>query len=81
MIKYYPNSWEIENWKILDTKIIHNYDEKETPIEIVNVQIGTLERIDMQFNNNFTRDDYIITRWITKNEYNHLKQNSGIIIW
>ena len=73
--------FDIHDWKIIDNKICHFYNENETPFAAICVVVGyyTVDTID--FNNHIHTEKYDIIRWISSNEYARLLKNEGIIIW
>lgn len=76
----YSDFWKVEDWKVLETKICHFFNENETVFEAVNVQIGVL----MVYKTTITGsviEKFPITRWITSKEYRSLKKNSGVIVF
>ena len=76
-----PNYYDIENWIILDTRIIHMYNDDETPIPIFKVKIGTLDIEEVDINSHYNQKNFDIIRWITKVEFDRLIHGAGIIIW
>lgn len=79
MSNLYPRYKDVSDWTVLDKKTIHMYDEFETPVEVVQVEIGTLSSID-----SYTMHISPIgpiTRWLSKKEYDYLRANEGTIIW
>lgn len=81
MKNYYPIYRDIKDWAVLEEQTIHNYSVFEEPIEIVEVLIGTLHYECLDFNNHYTEKRTPIIRWITRKQYEYLKQNEGIAIW
>ena len=81
MKNMYPIYRNINDWAILETRIIHNYDECETPIEIVLVLVGTLHYEGVDFNHLPENKRTPIIRWITRKEYNRLMEYEGEIVW
>lgn len=82
MIKktFYPNYNEVEDWKILDEKIIHSYSDVELPIEVVCVEIGTLDIFyPTAFGSTLERTPII--RWMPKTEYCYFKEKRGVVIF
>lgn len=81
MIKMFPRYDDVENWQVLETRTIHAYNTDETPIDVVKVQIGSLERCDVGLGWHFSTLTYPIIRWITKAEYDRLVKQEDTIIW
>lgn len=74
----YSSYNKVEEWEILDSKTIFNYDENPKPIEILNVQIGELklcQTVEGQIKN------FPITRWITSKQYKKFLKQKGAILW
>ncbi len=65
---------DIEDWEVLETKIIHDFTEDEIPFSVVKVKIGNIY-------NGTENSPYPIIRWISTNEYYNLRKNAGIVIW
>lgn len=61
----YPIYRDVENWIIIDEKIIHDFGDLNEEILVVNVLIGTLH-----LNNRRTP----ITRWMTKSAFHSYKE-------
>lgn len=81
-MKYmYPNYYDINNWIILDTDIIHMYNDQETPINILKVKVGILDVEEVGLNNNYHKRSFDIIRWITKQEFDRLRAGAGVVIW
>ena len=76
-----PNFYDIDNWIILDTMMIKMYDEKETPIMALKVKIGVLDAEEININNTYSKRSFDIIRWITKKEFDRLKNGAGVIVW
>ena len=72
---------DIKDWAILDERIIHDFSESETSIEVVEVLIGTLHYEHIDFNQHYEERRTPIIRWITRKEYEHLVANEGTVIW
>jgi hypothetical protein len=72
---------DIKDWAILDERIIHDFSESETSIEVVEVLIGTLHYEYIDFNQHYEERRTPIIRWITRKEYEHLVANEGTVIW
>lgn len=81
MEKYRPIYRDIHDWAILDERIIHDFSENETPIQIVEVLIGTLHYESVDFNQHYEERRTPIIRWLTRNEYEYLCANEGTVIW
>jgi hypothetical protein len=72
---------DIKDWAILDERIIHDFSESETSIEVVEVLIGTLHYEHIDFNQHYEERRTPIIRWITRKEYERLVVNEGTVIW
>ena len=73
---------DVSNWKIIAQKTIHDYSENELPIEVVEVEIGTLYIEELDFpHQHYNMHHTPITRWISRKEYDYLRTNSGSVIW
>ena len=72
---------DIKDWAILDERIIHDFSDSETSIEVVEVLIGTLHYEHIDFNQHYEERRTPIIRWITRKEYEHLVANEGTVIW
>ena len=81
MMNLRPNYYEMKDWIILDTKVIHMYNDEETPVTALQVKIGMLDVEEININNTYTKRSFSIIRWITKNEFDRLMHGQGIIIW
>lgn len=81
MERMYPVYRDVEDWGILAEETIHDFTEKENPIQIVEVLIGTLHYEALDFNQHFTERRTPIIRWITRKQYDYLCANQGTIIW
>ena len=79
----FPHYKDITDWDVLETRIIHAYNDDETPIEVVKLQIGVLEKYDVigGLGTHITNDKFPIIRWISKKEYDYLREGEGTIIW
>lgn len=75
-MKYYADYLAIEDWKILDKKVCHFYNEDETAFGAICVKIGTMTSIK---ENLIEKND--IVRWISNGEYQRLRVNSGKIVF
>lgn len=70
----------IEDWKIVDKRTFHFYDENETSLEAICVEIGVMN----SFNSTISGTSLVktpIIRWISEAQYNNLKKNSGVVIF
>jgi len=72
---------DIKDWAILDERIIHDFSDSETSIEVVEVLIGTLHYEYIDFNQHYKERRTPIIRWITRKEYERLVVNEGTVIW
>lgn len=81
MKNYRPVYRDIKDWAILDKQIIHDFSEAENPIEVVEVLIGTLHYETLDFNQHYEEKRTPIVRWISKKQYEALKQDEGTVIW
>lgn len=81
MMKTFTHYDEVADWTIIDRKTIHAYDTNETPIEIVEVQVGNLEVVEIEINNRYNAHLLPITRWITAHELERLTEDTGYIVW
>jgi hypothetical protein len=81
MKNLHPVYRDIKDWAILDERIIHDFSESETSIEVVEVLIGTLHYEHIDFNQHYEERRTPIIRWITRKEYEHLIANEGTVIW
>lgn len=81
MVNYRPVYRDIKDWAILDEQIIHDFSENENPIEVVEVLIGTLHYEKLDFNQHYNDERTPIIRWISKAQYNALRENEGTVIW
>ena len=81
MKNYRPIYRDIHDWAILDEQTIHDFSEKENPIQIVEVLIGTLHYEYLGFNQRYEERRTPIIRWITKHTYEQLLKNEGTVIW
>ena len=79
----YPHYTDIKDWVLLESRTIHAYNDDETPIEVVKLQIGELEKYELIHGlaPNIKRDIFPIIRWISKPEYDSLCRKEGTIIW
>lgn len=81
MMNLRPNYYDIDNWVILDSKQINMYDENETPFIAFKVKIGVLDAEEIKINNSYSKRTFDIIRWISKGEFDRLRNNAGVIIW
>lgn len=81
MKKYRPIYRDVHDWAILEERIIHDFSENETPIQVVEVLIGTLHFDSIDFNMHYEERRTPIIRWLTRNEYDYLRANEGAVIW
>lgn len=73
---------DISDWTIIAEKTIHDFSENENPIEVIEVEIGTLDYEELDFpHQHYNVRHTPITRWITRKEYEYLRANEGTIIW
>lgn len=68
------NYLNTSEWKVVNEMTIHAFNEDETPIDVVCVEIGT-----------YMGDDGVavlpILRWITKKQYVNWTENNDVVIW
>lgn len=81
MKKYRPIYRDVHDWAILEERVIHDFSENETPIQVVEVLIGTLHFDSIDFNMHYEERRTPIIRWLTRNEYDYLRANEGVVIW
>jgi hypothetical protein len=81
MKNYRPIYRDIKDWAVLDEQVIHDFSEAENPIIVVEVLIGTLHYETVDFNQHYEEKRTPIIRWISKKQYEILKQNEGTVIW
>ena len=81
MIRMFPRYYDINDWEILETLTIHAYDTAETPIEVIKVKVGFVDKYEINLGWQYTADILPVIRWITRAEYNRLKEREGTIIW
>jgi len=81
MRNYRPIYRDIKDWAILDERTIHDFSENETPIQAVEVLIGTLHFETLDFNQHYEERRTPIIRWLTRAEYDYLRANEGTVIW
>lgn len=76
-----PNYFDINDWIIMDTKVLHMFDENETPFYAMKIKIGTLDVEEIDINNHYKKKSFDIIRWINKSEFDRLRTNAGVIVW
>ena len=76
----YNDFLNVEDWKILDSKICRFFNEDETPFEAICVEIGTMTTFKTNING-CRMEKYPIIRWISRLQYETLKKNSGVVIF
>lgn len=76
-----PNFYDIDNWIILDTMVVNMYDEHETPFIAMKVKVGVLDAEKININNTYNKSSFPIIRWITKKEFDRLRNGAGTIVW
>ena len=73
---------DVGDWKIIAQKTVHDYSENELPIEVVEVEIGTLHVEELDFpHQHYQVHCTPITRWISRKEYDYLCAHAGTVIW
>lgn len=73
---------DVADWKIIAEKVIHDYSENESPIDVVEVEIGVLDVEELDFPHmHYTVHHMPITRWISRKEYDYLCVHAGTVIW
>lgn len=77
---HYNDFLNVEDWKILDTKICRFFNEEETPFEAICVEIGTMTIVKTTIDGSRLEKKPIV-RWISRSQYETLKRNSGVIIF
>ena len=77
---HYNDFLNVEDWKILDSKICRFFNEDETPFEAICVEIGTMTTFKTNING-CHMEKYPIIRWISRLQYETLKKNSGVVIF
>lgn len=75
------NFYDIDNWIILDSVVVNMYDDNETPITAMKIKIGVLDVEEININNTYSKHSFDIIRWISKKEFDRLKENAGVVIW
>ena len=81
MINLRSNYFDMDNWVIMDMKNIHMYDDDETPLTIFKVKVGVVDAEEIHLNNTYTKRSFDIIRWISKGEFDRLRNGAGVIIW
>jgi len=81
MTNFRPNFYDIDNWIILDTKVVNMYNEDATPFIAMKMKVGDLDAEEISINNAYSKNSFPIIRWITKKEFDRLKAGAGVIIW
>lgn len=76
-----PNYFDINDWIIMDTRVLHMFDENETPFYVMKIKIGTLDVEEIDINNHYKKKSFDIIRWINKAEFDRLRANAGVIVW
>ena len=76
-----PRYLDVEDWEILDRRTIHAYNEDETPIEVLKVQIGTYQSYSTVLDFNTRGPEQPIIRWLPKSEYTRLLNAGGPVLW
>lgn len=72
--------YKVEDFVVLDEKVFHHYNEDETTFFAVKLQIGDVLTYKMGSHGVEVEKSPII-RWVSRNEYNRLIKNSGVIIF
>lgn len=81
MKNLHPNFYDIDSWIILDTMAVNMYDEHETPFIALKVKIGVLDVEEIGINNTYSKHSFDIIRWISKKEFDRLRNGAGVIVW
>jgi len=81
MVRMFPKYNDINDWKILEVRTIHAYNEAETAIEVLKVYIGEVDKYEVTLGWNYKAETFSIIRWISRQEYERLKEGAGTIIW
>lgn len=69
MLQAYSDFFKnVTDWKILEKRTIHDYNEDETPIDVICVEVGVLRGIGP------------IIRWMTLKEYEYFRACDGTTI-
>ena len=73
---------DIKDWEVLSSKIIYDFSDDENPIEVIEVEIGTLYRDEIDVSGtHYSETASPIIRWISRDEYNILRAHEGMIVW
>ena len=72
--------WKVEDWQILDAQVFHFFNEEETILEAVNVQIGILTVYKTKICG-IVIEEFPITRWLPYKKYLHFIKQSGVVIF
>lgn len=70
----------VEDWKVIDTRVFHFYNDDETMFGAICVNIGTLTTYKHGLTGTEIEKTDIV-RWISNGEYQRLKKNSGVIVF
>lgn len=70
------NYLNASEWKVVNEMTIHTFNEDETPIDVVCVEIGTYTTGGIGIIKLFP-----ILRWITKKQYVNWTENNDVVIW
>lgn len=81
MVKMFYNYKNISDWEIMEVRTVHAFNEDETPIEAIKVLIGEMDMSELHLGWRYKNTTYPIIRWITRGEYERLKEGEGIIVW
>lgn len=81
MKKMFSHYKKVSEWIILENMTVHFFDDNETPFDVVKVCIGELEVHKVELNNHYEKNTYPIIRWMTKGEYNYMKDHEDMLIW
>lgn len=81
MVRLFPEYRHVDNWQVLEQMTIHAYDDSETPIEVVKVEIGTVYQYNLGMGWSYSATSYPIIRWLTKKEYEHFKGKDSVVVW
>lgn len=63
---------DVQNWVILDSKVIHDFSESENPINVVKVLIGKLLYEDIGISHEYEQFRTPIIRWMSLRRYEQL---------
>ena len=72
---------DIKDWEIINTQTVYDFSTPPRAIHAIEVLIGTLYMEEVDLHQHYNETTTPITRWITEEEYQYLKQNEGTIIW